>query len=117
MTSNWTDWKAFPQARLGGRLEAPIGPGIYEVRDSTNNTMVAFGSSGSVSRDLSKLLPGATKGFFAGLFAKTPDIAIENLEYRTWAAATLADARSNEDRLRGRREVYMRRRNVAWGAA
>jgi hypothetical protein len=87
------------------------------VRDASNNAMVAFGSSSSVARDLARLMPGAPRGLIASLFGKAPATVIENLEYRTWAAATLADARSNAQRLRGRRETFMRRRNHAWGAA
>ncbi len=117
MTSTWTDWQNFPDPRSGGRLDAPIGPGVYEVRDNTTNAMVAFGSSSSVARDLSKLLPGAPRSLFGGLFSKMPSVPLENLEYRTWAAATLADAHGNAARLRGRREVYMRRRSAAWGVA
>jgi hypothetical protein len=115
MTSTWTNWKTFPNPQAGGQLEAPIGPGIYEVRDASSNAMIAFGPSSSVAGELARLLPGAPRGLMASLFGKSPKIVVENLEYRTWAAATLADARSNADRLRGRREVYMRRRNNAWG--
>jgi hypothetical protein len=118
MTGNWTTWKSFPDARQGGQLEAPIGPGVYEVRDTTSNAMVAFGHSGSVARDLAKLLPGAPRGLFTSLFVRAASsVPPENLEYRTWPAATLGDARLNADRLRGRRDVYMRRRNAAWGTA
>jgi hypothetical protein len=117
MTSTWTTWKSFPDPRQGGQLEAPIGPGVYEVRDTTSNAMVAFGSSGSVARDLAQLT-SSSRSLFATLFGRTgPAIALENLEYRTWPAATLADARGNAERLRGRRDVYMRRHNRAWSAA
>jgi hypothetical protein len=117
MTTTWSTWKSFPNPRLGGQLEAPIGPGIYEVRDASSNAMVAFDSSNSVARDLARLLPGTPRGLIASLFGKAPVIAFENLEYRTWASATLADAHSNAERLRGRREAFMRRRNHAWGTA
>ncbi len=117
MTSDWTTWKPFPHPRHGGTIEAPSGPGLYEVRDSTNNAMVAFAPSGSVAGDLARFIPGTRRSLLARLFSKPLPVAIENLEYRTWAAATLADAQSNANRLRGRREVYMRRRNTAWSVA
>jgi hypothetical protein len=117
MTTTWSTWKSFPNPRLGGQLEAPIGPGVYEVRDSASNAMVAFACSSSVARDLARLLPGAPRGLIASLFGKAPVIEFENLEYRTWAAATIADARSNAERLRGRRDTFLRRRNAAWGTA
>ncbi len=115
MVANWTAWKSFPDPRQGGQLEAPIGPGIYEVRDNSNGAMIAFGSSGSVARELARLHPAAPRGIFASLFGEPqPQVDLDNLEYRTWAAGSLAEARGNADRLRGRREVYMRRRNHAW---
>jgi hypothetical protein len=118
MTSTWTTWKSFPNPRQGGQLEAPIGPGVYEVRDASSNAMVAFGHSGSVARDLAKLLPGAPRGLFTTLFVRAAtSVPLEDLEYRTWPAATLQDARSNADRLRGRRDAFLRRRNAAWGMA
>jgi hypothetical protein len=117
MIPTWTAWKVFPDARQGGQLEAPIGPGIYEVRDTADNAMVAFGASASVARDLARLVPGASRGFLASLFGQAQPVALERLEYRTWPAATYAEARSNADRLRGRRDVFMRRRNGGWRAA
>jgi len=117
MVSTWTAWKAFPDPRQGGQLEAPIGPGLYEVRDTADNAMIAFGPSASVARDLSKLMPGAPRRFLSSLFGHAQPVVLEQLEYRTWPAATYADARSNAQRLCGRRDVYMRRRNHAWDAA
>ncbi|HVY00602.1 MAG TPA: hypothetical protein VHA55_12525 [Pseudorhodoplanes sp.] len=116
MVSTWTAWKAFPDPRQGGQLEAPIGPGIYEVRDTANNAMIAFGASPSVARDLAKLMPGSPRGLLANLFGAARPAVIEKLEYRTWPAATYAEARRNAERLRGRRDVFMRRR-AAWNAA
>jgi hypothetical protein len=117
MVSNWTAWKAFPDPRQGGQLEAPIGPGLYEVRDTADNGLVAFGPSSSVARDLAKMMPNGSLGFFANWFGAPPPAATEQLEYRTWPAATYAEARANAERLTGRRNVYMRRRNHAWSAA
>ena len=32
MISTWSDWKRYPRAGRGENIEAPITPGIYEVR-------------------------------------------------------------------------------------
>ena len=32
MISTWSEWKRYPRAERGENIEAPISPGIYEVR-------------------------------------------------------------------------------------
>ena len=32
MISTWSEWKRYPRAGRGENIEAPITPGIYEVR-------------------------------------------------------------------------------------
>ena len=32
MISTWSEWKRYPRAGRGENIEAPISPGIYEVR-------------------------------------------------------------------------------------
>ena len=32
MISTWSEWKRYPRPGRGDNLEAPISPGIYEVR-------------------------------------------------------------------------------------
>ena len=31
MSDRWSDWKSFPDAYHGEYIQAPIGPGVYEV--------------------------------------------------------------------------------------
>ncbi len=32
MMQTWSGWKRFPDVKSGDHIEAPIGPGVYEVR-------------------------------------------------------------------------------------
>jgi hypothetical protein len=32
MISTWSEWKRYPRAARGENIEAPISPGLYEVR-------------------------------------------------------------------------------------
>ncbi len=42
MIATWSEWKRYPKATRGERLEAPIGPGIYEVRHASSGALFAF---------------------------------------------------------------------------
>ncbi len=53
MVQTWSGWKRFPDATNGGSVEAPIGPGVYEVRHTMTGRVIAFGASGNVAQALS----------------------------------------------------------------
>ena len=55
--SPWTRWRSFPDPRQGELLVAPIGPGVYELRNNRNRRLVLIGCSKSVSARISSLLP------------------------------------------------------------
>ena len=55
MVQTWSDWKRFPDAHSGEHVEAPIGPGVYEVRHTMTGRVVAFGHSGNVANSLADL--------------------------------------------------------------
>ena len=44
MIGRWMDWKRLPKAERGEHIEAPIGPGVYEVREAATGALFAFGS-------------------------------------------------------------------------
>jgi hypothetical protein len=52
MIGRWAEWRRFPRAERGEHIEAPIGPGIYEVRETATVALFAFGSADSVARAL-----------------------------------------------------------------
>ena len=41
MIATWSEWKCYPRAVRGEQLEAPIGPGIYEVRYASSGALFA----------------------------------------------------------------------------
>ena len=102
MISTWSEWKRYPRAGGAENIEAPISPGLYEVRYAGTGALHSFGAVDNVAQALS-LLPIAPKGWFSRRDAAgTPD-----LEYRTCATSTKADAKAAAERMIGRRETYM----------
>lgn len=112
MVNCWASWKAFPVSENGGHIDAPIGPGVFEVRHTETGELIAFGESGRVAHDLSKLLrPAAPWGRLLG--RKSPAHRPGDLEYRTCAAATAYEAKMVAGQLRGRREAFWRRHTAS----
>ena len=101
MISTWSEWKRYPRAGRGENLEAPITPGIYEVRFVASGALHSFGAVDNVAQALALLL-GASKSWFSRREPKLPD-----LEYRTCATSTKADAKAVVERMIGRRDTYM----------
>ena len=110
MVQTWSNWKRFPDAQSGEHVEAPIGPGVYEVRHTMTGRVVAFGHSANVANALAdlKLNDGNT---FTRLIRKQPLVSrVADLEYRTCAATTRAEAKTAAQRLIGLRQTAWRRR-------
>ena len=102
MISTWSDWKRYPRAGRSENLEAPISPGIYEVRFAATGALHSFGAVENVAQALA-LLPAASKSWFGRRGrVDTPD-----LEYRTCATSSRADAKAVAERMIGRRETYL----------
>ena len=72
MVQTWSGWKRFPDAHSGGHVEAPIGPGVYEVRHAMTGQVIAFGPAGNVAQALSELKLGNGAGILTRLFHKAP---------------------------------------------
>jgi hypothetical protein len=101
MISNWSQWKRYPRAGRGENIEAPITPGIYEVRYAGTGAQHSFAAVDNVAQALSRL-PVATKSWFSRRPASLPD-----LEYRTCATSSKSDAKAAVERMIGRRDAYM----------
>lgn len=118
MVQTWSSWKRFPDAQIGDHLEAPIGPGVYEVRHTMTGRVIAFGHASNVANALTDLKLNGGVGTFARLFRRQPLVSrVSDLEYRTCAAATRAEAKTAASRLLGLRQTAWRRRMDMGGAA
>jgi hypothetical protein len=102
MISKWSDWKRYPRAGRGENIEAPISPGIYEVRFAGSGALHSFDAVDNVAQALSQLAVASKSWFGRREAVKLPD-----LEYRTCATSSKADAKAAAERMIGRRETYM----------
>ncbi len=118
MMQTWSSWKRFPDAKSGEHVEAPIGPGVYEVRHSMTGRLLAFGHAGNVAHAISDLKLNGGGNSFARLFRRQPLVPrVADYEYRTCAAASRADAKITAQRLMGlRRTAWRRRMDLGWAA-
>lgn len=102
MISTWSEWKRYPHAGRGENIEAPISPGIYEVRYTGTGALHSFGAVDNVAQALA-LLPVGSKSWFG----RREPANMPDLEYRTCATSTKANAKTAAERMIGRRETYM----------
>src|SRR3954463_559943 len=102
MISTWSEWKSYPRPGRGDNLEAPISPGIYEVRIAATGALYSFGAVDNLAQALALLPVGAKSWFGRRDTSDAPD-----LEYRTCATHSKADAKAAAERMIGRREAYM----------
>jgi hypothetical protein len=102
MISTWSEWKRYPRVGRGENIEAPISPGLYEVRYAGTGALHSFEAVDNVAQALAQLPVGSKSWFSRRDPAKLPD-----LEYRTCATSSRADAKSAAERMIGRRETYM----------
>ncbi len=118
MVQTWSSWKRFPDAQTGEHIEAPIGPGVYEVRHTMTGRVVAFGHTGHVANSISDLKVNGGVSPFARFFGRQPLVSrVNDLEYRTCAATSRAEARTAASRLMGLRQTAWRRRmDTGWAA-
>lgn len=110
MIGRWSNWKRFPDAFNGESIEAPIGPGVYEVCHIETGEQVAFGYAANVAEALSNLLPPpSTRGwpFFRRVARRR--YQSNELEYRTCSAGSAVDARNAAAQLMGQRQALLRR--------
>jgi hypothetical protein len=102
MISTWSDWKRYPRPGRGENIEAPISPGLFEVRHAGSGALHAFEAVDNVAEALAQLAVGSRSWFGRREAAQWPD-----LEYRTCATSSKAAAKAAAQRMIGRRETYM----------
>jgi hypothetical protein len=95
-------WLPFPDPRRGDFLQAPYGPGLYELRNRATGELVLFGIGANCAERMSSILPepygcgrrrNCTKREY--VLANLKDI-----EYRCRAFSTRDEAKAAEDELR-----------------
>ena len=106
MIGRWAEWKHFPKAERGEHIEAPIGPGIYEVREVSTGALFAFGAADSVAQALAAL--AIRPRSFASWFGFGETVNNPGLEYRTCATSTKAEAKTATEGMINRRETWLR---------
>ena len=106
MIGRWAEWKHFPKAERGEHIEAPIGPGIYEVRQVSSGALFAFGATDSVAQALAALT--VRLGSLASWFGFGKPLSNQNQEYRNCATSTKAEARTATEGMINRRETFLR---------
>jgi hypothetical protein len=102
MISTWSEWKRYPRAGRGENIEAPISPGLFEVRYAGTGALHSFEAVDNVAQALA-LLPVGSKSWFS----RRETRSVPDLEYRTCATSSKADAKAAAQRMIGRRETYM----------
>ena len=101
----WTTWKPFPEPSTGAPIEAPVGPGVFEVRRVLNGEVVAFDHTANVARALASLSAASPR---PRLFASRRRSEADDLEYRICAAPTNMDAKAIAARLNSQRRLFWR---------
>ena len=113
MTVAWTSWRHFPDPHSGVLLDAPAGPGVFEVRHIATGEQIAFAVSSNVAASLATLVQPAASGLLSIFSRKRIVHRPIDLEYRVCATASLKEARAEEDRLNGLRRAYLQRRKAS----
>jgi hypothetical protein len=112
MKLRWSGWKAFPDEYHGASIQAPVGPGLYEVCRASTREQIAFGCTRNVATELCNLLnPTGLRKWLS--LRRGRGYELGELEYRTWATATFAEAKSNLDLIHMQHELVMRRHSAS----
>jgi len=112
MTDRWTGWKSFPDDYHGEYIQAPMGPGLFEVCRASTREPVAFGCTRNVADSLGDVLkPRGLRKWLSFRGKRSYDTA--ELEYRTWPTATVSDARRVVGLIRDRHQAVMRKYSSA----
>ncbi|HZP76178.1 MAG TPA: hypothetical protein VFB45_08570 [Pseudolabrys sp.] len=112
MTSSWSSWRHFPQVQGLDPIEAPAGPGVYEVRHTLTGRAIAFGYSANVARSLRELKIDGASGWSRLFRREVHPVRTSDLEYRICATQTRSEAKTAAQRLMGLRQTYWRRRQM-----
>ena len=102
MISTWSEWKRYPRPGRGGNIEAPVEATRTSNRPGVIGALHSFEAVENVAVALAQLPVGSKSWFGRRETSSSPD-----LEYRTCATSSKADAKAAAERMIGRRETYM----------
>lgn len=90
----WTRWRPVPKPRTGEALMAPIGAGLYELRLTAGEPLL-LGCTRNVAARLAAILSSVDRPQGRAVDSRRQYFSdnLHNLEYRTRACVTLAEAR------------------------
>lgn len=106
--TGWSDWKSFPDPRKGEYLYAPLGSGVYQLRNKKTNAFVLYGTSKSLAYRMASLLP-APFGAGTRMNKDKQNYVLNNLqdiEYRTMSFIDNDDAKGFESYIK-EKETYL----------
>ncbi len=92
MEERWASWRSFENSELSGYLEAPVGPGVYEIRQTSDRALVKLSFTTNIAHELSIFLARGKGSQF--LFWTHTPYANGELEYRFWSVNTRAKAKT-----------------------
>ena len=98
----WSKWRPFPDPKNKGILVAPIGPGVYQLRNRKTKKFVLFGKSKNVALRMTSLLPAPWGGGERTNLKKRRYVNrnLSFIEYRTKACDSEDEASAEEENVR-----------------
>ncbi|MGP9813233.1 hypothetical protein ACTZWT_17135 [Rhodopseudomonas sp. NSM] len=106
MIPTWSAWKRYPRDGRGN-IEAPVGPGVYEIRNADDGSLFGFAAADNLAVALGQLQVQPKR--LGGWFGRRTSAPTPDLEYRVCATATRADARTAAEHMIERRETWFSR--------
>lgn len=108
---NWSKWCRFPDPRQRELLCAPLGCGVYELRNLNSGELILFGKSKNVASRMTSLLPtpygtGTRRNSDKRNYVWE---SISCIEYRTVATETEDDAVVIENKLKNENSYIFRK--------
>lgn len=103
---NWSKWKKMPSPVNCRNIEAPVGPGVYQINNVETGELVLFGISVTCRKRMKSLFPHPFGTGKRNNLDKRKYILInwESLEYRTLPTNTRKEAKLIEDSLKKQRD-------------
>lgn len=108
MIVGWSGWRILPDPQSGGHIDAPVGPGLYDVCAVATGESVAFGYASSVAQALARVA-SASERRWPWFHRARPRYRAGELEYRVCATGTVETARIAADQLVNYRQALRRR--------